>query len=72
MPSDLYELLTGELGCNLAEPFVASEVVLNCGDELSCVVEPAHGEKCPRCWNFRTLTEDGLCERCSHAVADQK
>lgn len=72
VPSDLYELLTGELGCNLAEPFVASEVVLSCGDELSCVVEPAHGEKCPRCWNFRTLTEDGLCERCSHAVADQK
>ena len=39
------------------------------GDELTCSVEPAHGEKCPRCWNFRELGEDGLCPRCSAAVA---
>ena len=68
-PSEAYALLTGELGCDLAEPFVCSEVTVSEGSELSCAVEPAHGEKCPRCWNFRDLGEDGLCERCGHAVA---
>ena len=68
-PAETYELLAGDLGCDLAEPFVCSEVELAQGDELTCSVEPAHGEKCPRCWNFRELGEDGLCERCGHAVA---
>ena len=52
-----------------AEAFVCSEVELACGDELACEVLPAHGEKCPRCWNWRPLGADGLCCRCSHAVA---
>lgn len=68
-PADTYELLAGELGCDLAEPFVCSEVTLACGEELACAVEPAAGEKCPRCWNFRELGEDGLCPRCHDAVA---
>ena len=68
-PEDVLSLLAGECGCDLAEPFVCSEVELVAGDELACSVEPAHGEKCPRCWNFRELGDDGLCERCSHAVA---
>ena len=29
----------------------------------------AQGEKCPRCWNWRDLGADGLCERCSTVVA---
>ena len=68
-PDEAFDLLSGELGCDLAEPFVCSEVELVRGEELSCVVGPARGEKCPRCWNFRELGEDGLCPRCSHAVA---
>ena len=48
---------------------MCSEVELTEGEELSCSVEPAHGEKCPRCWNFRELGEDGLCPRCHDAVA---
>ena len=68
-PAETYELLAGELGCDLAEPFVCSEVELVAGEELACAVEPAAGEKCPRCWNFRELGEDGLCPRCSAAVA---
>lgn len=68
-PEGVLSLLAGECGCDLAEPFVCSEVELVAGDELACSVEPAHGEKCPRCWNFRELGDDGLCERCSHAVA---
>ena len=38
-------------------------------EELSCEVLPANGEKCPRCWNWRELGEDGLCERCHDVVA---
>ena len=68
-PAETYELLAGELGCDLAEPFVCSEVELAEGEELVCSVEPAHGEKCPRCWNFRELGEDGLCDRCGAAVS---
>ncbi len=68
-PAEAYGLLSGELGCDLAEPFVCSEVELVEGEELTCSVEPARGEKCPRCWNYRELGEDGLCPRCGHAVA---
>ena len=68
-PVELHDLLAGELGCDLAEPFVCSEVEFAQGEELACSVEPAHGEKCPRCWNFRELGEDGLCPRCHDAVA---
>ncbi|WP_455138428.1 isoleucine--tRNA ligase [Thermophilibacter sp.] len=68
-PAETCALLTGELGCDLAEPFVCAHVDVTEGEELSCVVEPAEGEKCPRCWNFRELGADGLCERCGHAVA---
>ncbi len=32
-------------------------------------IKPADGEKCPRCWNYRQLGEDGLCERCHDVVA---
>ena len=70
LPHDLYELLAGELGCNLAEPFVCSDVKLSEGDELACTVLPAEGEKCPRCWNWRTLGADGLCPRCHAAVEE--
>ena len=68
-PAEAYELLAGELGCDLAEPFVCSEVELAQGEELACSVEPAAGEKCPRCWTVRELGEDGLCCRCHDAVA---
>ncbi len=68
-PAETCALLTGELGCDLAEPFVCAHVDVTEGEELSCAVEPADGEKCPRCWNFRELGADGLCERCGHAVA---
>ncbi len=68
LPAEQLELVRGAEDM-LAEAFVCSEVELAEGDELSCEVLPAHGEKCPRCWNWRTLGTDGLCCRCSHAVA---
>ena len=68
LPAEQLELVRGSEAM-LAEAFVCSEVELACGDELACEVLPAHGEKCPRCWNWRPLGADGLCCRCSHAVA---
>lgn len=67
-PAGTLEVLRAS-GVDLAEPFVCSEVELMEGAELSCVVKAAHGEKCPRCWNWRELGEDGLCARCHDAVA---
>lgn len=68
VPTEMYALLAGELGCDLAEPFVCSEVALVQGEELSCAAVPAEGEKCERCWNWRDLGEDHLCHRCHDAV----
>ena len=70
VPAEAYVLLSGEHAIDLAEPFVCSEVVLTQGEEWSCTVLPASGEKCPRCWNWRTLGLDGLCPRCSEAVRE--
>ena len=38
------------------------------GDEFSAAVSHAEGERCPRCWNWRKLGDDGLCCRCHDAV----
>ena len=70
LPKATYELLCGEFACDLAEPLVCSSVCVAEGDELSCEVLPASGEKCPRCWNWRELGPDGLCERCHDALAE--
>ena len=63
----------------LAEALIVSVVVLQAkaaterADETRAEVldvtwAPATGEKCPRCWNWRTLGTDGLCHRCSAVV----
>ncbi|WP_077597814.1 isoleucine--tRNA ligase [Olsenella urininfantis] len=64
LPAESFALLAGEAPINLAEAFVCSDVCVHEGDALSCEVLPANGEKCPRCWNWRELGADGLCERC--------
>ncbi|MGN0287500.1 MAG: isoleucine--tRNA ligase [Atopobiaceae bacterium] len=68
VPAEAYKALS-ESGVDLAESFVCAEVCLHAGNEYTCEVEPAHGQKCPRCWNWRQLGEDGLCERCHEVVA---
>ena len=66
---EAFALLGGELAPDLAEAFVCSEVSLAEGEELSCVVLPANGEKCPRCWNWRTPADSAcLCGRCHEVV----
>ena len=70
-PMDLYAKLVGKDACDLAEVLVCSSVRVAAGRELVVSVYPAEGERCPRCWNWRPLGADGLCERCSQAVAAQ-
>ena len=56
----------------LAEVFIVSDVTLVQGDVsegMTASVAPSAGEKCPRCWNYRALGEDGLCRRCHDVVA---
>ena len=74
VPARAYALLTGDHACDLAEPFVCSQVVIEQCDEddISCVAVPAHGQKCERCWNWRDLGDDHLCVRCHQAVDDMK
>ena len=69
LDEDSYGLLTGSRACDLAEPLVCSAVEVLEGDELSVEVVPATGEKCERCWNYRSLGPDHLCCRC-HAVVE--
>ncbi len=68
VPEELHALLTGDKGCNLAEPFVCSAVSIESGETLSCAVTPAAGQKCERCWNWRELDDDHLCCRCHDAL----
>ncbi len=65
-----YQALTAVDGLDLAEAFICADVCLHEGDETSCEVLPAEGEKCPRCWNWRELGEDGLCGRCHDAATE--
>ena len=37
-------------------------------DGYSVKVYKAQGEKCPRCWKYRTLNADGICEDCAKAI----
>ena len=69
LPTALFEQLSGDAAPDLAEAFVCSEVTVSEGDELACVVLPANGEKCPRCWNWRTpVGANCLCGRCNEVV----
>ena len=70
LPAEHLAALAGDEPVNLAEVFVCSSVCVHGGEELACEVLPATGEKCPRCWNWRELGEDGLCDRCHDAVAE--
>ncbi len=60
----------------LAEMFIVSAVTVEVvadGDAGPTVrVEPADGEKCPRCWNWRDLGTGGLCARCSEVIAARR
>lgn len=54
------------------ELFIVSQVTFVEGDELSVRIGRAHGEKCPRCWNYRELggnpNHPDVCKRCGDAL----
>ena len=54
----------------LASLLIVSQVETKVGGALKVAVEPAQGEKCPRCWNYSTEAgKDNLCPRCAAVVA---
>lgn len=69
--TQLIEALAAHGLDTLAEAFIVSAVELEESDDADgfvASVSPAPGEKCPRCWNYRELGPDGLCERCHDVV----
>ena len=56
----------------LEELLIVGSVALEEGEELSASIGRAAGEKCPRCWNYRTLGVDArhphVCARCAEAL----
>jgi isoleucyl-tRNA synthetase len=59
----------------LAMLFIVSEAELEPSVDdrsgaIEVVVEPAHGDKCPRCWRMVAFTaaDTGLCDRCTNAI----
>ena len=39
-------------------------------DNLTVWVTKAEGEKCARCWKYRKLNSDGICEECLEAISE--
>ena len=56
----------------LKEFFIVSHIDILQGPEIHVQVQKASGEKCPRCWNYATLTETGeygpICNKCVEAL----
>jgi len=69
-PAAMVDVLTALGEEALEELFIIAHIELVAAEgEPQAVVSVAAGEKCPRCWNIRELGADGLCGRCSQAVA---
>jgi isoleucyl-tRNA synthetase len=63
----------GDLGDNLREALVVSEVELFRSDREEFEMLPASGEKCARCWKYRRLGSDAenplVCAECAEVLA---
>ena len=75
VPAEMYELLCGDKAVDLAEFYIVSAVELTSGDELTATIEPADGECCNRCWNYRTDVatygaHEHICARCAAALGE--
>ncbi len=73
-PADVVESLEARGETALAEMFIVSAVELVPGSEIEVDVQPATGDKCPRCWNTRELGADPrnpeVCARCAEVLQD--
>jgi isoleucyl-tRNA synthetase len=74
-PAEMAAVLRARGEVSLAEMLIVSAVIVADGAELAVEVLSAEGEKCPRCWNFRTLGADidnpGVCARCAEVLRSQ-
>jgi isoleucyl-tRNA synthetase len=75
LPTDLELVLATLPAGTLEEMLIVAEVELIGspeGSETEVKVEAAQGDKCPRCWNIRTLGGDSshpeVCTRCSEVL----
>lgn len=72
VPQDLLDTVADFEPSVFEELFIVSGVNLVAGDDLSCTVEKATGDKCPRCWNYRELggnaSHPDVCKRCGDAL----
>ena len=64
-----------DLGSELKEVFIISEVQLQEGEELEIRVSRAEGRKCERCWNYSLYVGSDkehptLCQRCRKAIEE--
>ncbi|MGB4592692.1 MAG: isoleucine--tRNA ligase [Coriobacteriia bacterium] len=75
-PASMLDVLSARTDGALAELLIVSSVDLTEGDELSVAITAADGEKCPRCWNHRTLGTDAahpeVCARCAAVLAGMR
>ena len=71
-PRSVLAVLEGFGGPLYEELFIVSGARFEEAEEVSARVEPAEGEKCPRCWNYRTLggnaSHPHVCERCGDVL----
>lgn len=72
LPAEMYEVASKFDAAVFEELFITSGVQFSQAGELNVEVSKASGEKCPRCWNFRTLSgnanHSGVCTRCANAL----
>ena len=73
LPETKLELALALSDRAICEFFIVSQVELAPGSEVFVQVQKAAGEKCPRCWNYDTLTElsgyGKICSKCHEALA---
>jgi len=67
LPADTLAVLEARGRSELADLFIVADVELAEG-ESGVRVAAAAGEKCPRCWNHRELTPEGVCKRCARVL----
>jgi isoleucyl-tRNA synthetase len=76
-PEAVKAVLDAQGPAALAELFIVSKVDTRCGgEEPSVTITVAEGERCPRCWNIRTLggvaSHPDVCERCARVLEEQE
>ncbi len=72
LPGDLLACVSSFDPSVLEELFIVSGVSIEAGDEVAVRIEPAEGQKCPRCWNYRVLgsnpSHPDVCARCADVL----